>query len=188
MRRLTLALGVLGCAGSGAAPAIPPVAPSLSSAEPLVEDEGSADEELAAYIRSHYDKREARVPMRDGVELFTSIYVPKDMSQPRPIMLLRTPYSVRPYGEGMREKIGPSDVLTRRDWIFVWQDVRGRFMSDGTFTNMTPHVPDKNGRTDIDESTDTHDTIAWLLDNVPGVSGRVGQWGSRTRDFTRRRG
>ena len=179
MRRLSLALGVLGCAGSGVAPAIPPGAPSFAppSAEAEEDDENAADVELAAYIRSHYDKREARIPMRDGVELFTSIYVPKDMSEPRPIMLLRTPYSVRPYGEGLREKIGPSDALTRRNWIYVWQDVRGRFMSDGTFTNMTPHLPEKKGSKDVDESTDTHDTIAWLLDNVPGVSGRVGQWG-----------
>src|SRR5680860_186133 len=92
-------------------------------------------------------------------------------------MLFRTPYSVGPYGEGMPDKLGPHPAMLRDGYIFVYQDVRGRFMSDGEFVNMTPHVAQKAGPADIDESSDTYDTIAWVLNNVEGHNGKVGQWG-----------
>ena len=118
------------------------------------------------------------IPMRDGVKLFTSIYVPRDTTQAYPILMQRTPYSVRPYGEdAYKEQLGPSMELARDGYIFVYQDVRGTHMSEGTFVNMTPHVPDKQGPEDVDESTDTYDTIEWLLANVPNHNGKVGQWG-----------
>lgn len=130
------------------------------------------------YVKEHYTKREVLVPMRDGTGLFTAIYAPKDGSKTYPIILERTPYSVAPYGEGQFKKdLGPSELFGKEGFIFVFQDVRGRMMSEGTFNNMTPHLEKKAKPTDIDESSDTYDTIEWLLKNVPGNNGRVGQWG-----------
>ncbi len=128
-------------------------------------------------VRAHYVKREARIPMRDGTTLFTAIYQPKDPKGPVPILYKRTPYSVSPYGEdAFPDSLGPSEHLQARGYIFVYQDVRGCFMSDGEFVDMRPHQPDKQG-TQFDESSDTWDTIEWLLANVPGHNGRVGMWG-----------
>jgi hypothetical protein len=123
-------------------------------------------------IKATYTKREAYVPMRDGVRLFTAIYTPKDQSRPYPIMLTRTPYNVSPYGaDQYRENLGPSELFARDGFIFVYQDVRGRWMSEGTFDHMRPHAGP------INESKDTYDTIEWLLKNVGGHNGRVGMWG-----------
>lgn len=130
------------------------------------------------YVRAHYTKYECRIPMRDGVKLFTAIYIPKDTSQSYPILLLRTPYSVGPYGaDQYRENLGPSELLAREGYIFVYQDVRGRYLSEGEFVNVRPHRPDKRSPSDIDESTDTYDTIEWLLQHVPHHNGKVGMWG-----------
>jgi uncharacterized protein len=132
--------------------------------------------ERTAYIRSHFTKLEHAVPMRDGVRLFTAIYAPND-GKPHPILLVRTPYSVAPYGsDRYKDRLGPSEAFDRAGFIFVFQDVRGRLLSEGEYSNMRPHVPSKRDRM-TDESTDTYDTIAWLLENVPGHNGRVGQWG-----------
>ncbi len=131
-----------------------------------------------AYVRAHYDKREVTIPMRDGVRLFTAIYTPKDTTRGYPILLFRTPYSVRPYGAGAYPaSLGPNAAFTRDGFIFAYQDVRGRMMSEGDFLNMTPHVEDKRTPSDVDESSDTYDTIEWLLANVGHHNGRVGQWG-----------
>lgn len=125
-----------------------------------------------------YTKREVQVPMRDGVKLFTAIYTPKDVSRKHPFLLMRTPYSVAPYGEtAFRPALGPSNGVADDGYIFVYQDVRGCFMSEGKFRNLTPHVADKKGPQDVDESSDTYDTIDWLLKNVENHNGRVGQWG-----------
>jgi putative CocE/NonD family hydrolase len=132
----------------------------------------------AGYVRDHYTKQEYRIPMRDGVQLFTSVYTPRDTSQDYPILMRRTPYSVSPYGENAYPgSLGPSDLFTRAGYIFVYQDVRGRFMSEGEFVNMTPHVAEKGSEGDIDESSDTYDTIEWLLENVPHNNGKLGMWG-----------
>jgi putative CocE/NonD family hydrolase len=129
------------------------------------------------WIRQHYTKTEVLVPMRDGVKLFTSIYSPKEGAA-CPILLKRTPYGVLPYGQGnYPEHLGPSPRFGEEGFIFVHQDVRGRNMSEGVFVNMTPHKPWKTAPADIDESTDTFDTIQWLLAHVPKHNGRVGQWG-----------
>ena len=115
--------------------------------------------------------------MRDGVRLFTSIYTPKDKSRAYPIMLNRTPYSVSPYGlDEYKTTVGPSELFQKEKYIFVYQDVRGKFMSEGEFVNMRPHNPKKSGQ-QIDESTDTYDTIEWLIKNVPNNNGRAGTWG-----------
>jgi hypothetical protein len=130
------------------------------------------------YVQQNFTKQEVRIPMRDGVKLFTAIYAPKATGQKYPILLNRTPYSVAPYGEGKyKTLVGPSEPLMRDGYIVVYQDVRGRLMSEGEFVNMTPHQPNKRGRQDIDESTDTYDTIEWLIKNVANHSGRVGMWG-----------
>ena len=121
-------------------------------------------------------KREFEIPMRDGITLFTSVYLPKDQSRTYPILLLRTPYSVRPYGaDDYKTRIGPSSTLMRDKYIFVYQDVRGRWRSGGEYDNMRPNVPGNTA--DIDESSDTYDTIEWLLQNLTIHNGRVGQWG-----------
>src|ERR1041384_4355595 len=130
------------------------------------------------YVRAHYTKQEAEIPMRDGKKLFTSIYVPKDASKPYPIMLLRTPYSVSPYGaDKMKTSLGPSTPFMKEGFIFVYQDVRGRNMSDGDFVNVRPYRPSKAGTEEVDESSDTYDTIEWLIKNIPNHNGRVGMWG-----------
>jgi putative CocE/NonD family hydrolase len=130
------------------------------------------------YVKSHYTKYEYRIPMRDGVKLFTSVYVPKDDSQPYPIMMDRTPYSVAPYGVDQSKKsLGPSDEFEKAGYIFVYQDVRGRYLSEGKFVEMHPHIDDKKSPQDVDDSSDTYDTIEFLLKQVPNNNGKVGIWG-----------
>jgi len=129
-------------------------------------------------VRERYTKYEYMVPMRDGVRLFTSIYAPKDTSQKYPFLLTRTPYSVAPYGvDTYRTSLGPSDHFEKEGFIFVYQDARGRYMSEGEFQQVRPHVPTKRSNKDIDESTDTYDTIEWLLKNIPNHNGRAGMVG-----------
>jgi uncharacterized protein len=162
-----------------------PPADRLTTADPALSEADDAPavilrpatEEGAAWVRAHYEKREVRIPMRDGVTLFTTIYAPRERSGPVPMMLTRTPYSVAPYGEdALRDALGPSRTLMERGWVFVYQDVRGCFQSEGQFVDMRPHRAAKRA-TEIDESTDTYDTIAWLLEHVEGHNGRVGMWG-----------
>jgi uncharacterized protein len=129
-------------------------------------------------VLAGYTKYEYRIPMRDGVKLFTSVYVPKDDSKPYPLLMTRTPYSVGPYGaDKYRDNLGPSPAFAKEGYIFVYQDVRGRWMSEGEFVNMRPQNPDKRGPKDIDESTDTYDTIDWLLKTVKNHNGKVGLTG-----------
>jgi uncharacterized protein len=130
------------------------------------------------YIKSNYTKHECRIPMRDGKKLFTAVYSPKDASRSYPILLNRTPYSVAPYGaENYPADLGPSDVFSREGFIFVYQDVRGRMMSEGQFVNMAPVIDQKSGSGDIDESSDAYDTIEWLIKNISHNNGNVGIWG-----------
>jgi len=125
-----------------------------------------------AYIRANYTKSEHQIPVRDGVRLYTTVYTPNSGEGPWPIILLRTPYSCGPYGlDDYKERLGPSADFEREGFIFVFQDVRGKYMSEGTFRNMTPHGGE------INESTDTHDTIQWLIDNLHDHNARVGMWG-----------
>ena len=129
-------------------------------------------------VREHYTKYEYRIPMRDGVHLFTSVYVPKDTSVAYPFLVDRTPYSVAPYGEDQyRSTLGPSEAFERAGYIFVYQDVRGRYMSEGKFVEMRPHIDEKRSNQDVDDSSDMYDTVEWLLRNVPNNNGKVGIWG-----------
>lgn len=132
------------------------------------------------FVRENYQKFEYQIPMRDGTKLFATVYVPKDASEKNkyPILMQRTCYSVSPYGANEYElMISPSRYAMREKYIVVYQDVRGRWMSEGTWTNMTPHLPNKKGKKEVDEASDTYDTIEWLLKNVKNNNGRVGQWG-----------
>jgi uncharacterized protein len=130
------------------------------------------------YVKANYTKYEYRIPVRDGARLFTAVYVPKDDAKTYPILLTRTPYSVRPYGvDQYKSDLGPSPLFGKAGYIFAYQDVRGRNMSEGEFVNMRPHNRNKNGPKDVDESSDTYDTIDWLLKHVPNHNGKVGQSG-----------
>jgi putative CocE/NonD family hydrolase len=132
------------------------------------------------YVKENYTKTVHNIKMRDGIKLYTVVYAPKDTSKDYPIMLQRTCYSVRPYGEDeYKRSLGPNKYMMQDGYIFVYQDVRGRWMSEGDFDNMRPHIPGNNPRNkkDIDESSDTYDTVEWLVKNVPNNNGKVGQWG-----------
>ena len=135
------------------------------------------------FVKSHYTKYEYRIPMRDGKRLFTAVYVPKTGvfpgdPGPYPFMMDRTPYSVGPYGEDQYPaRLGPSDEFEKGGYIFVYQDVRGRWMSEGDFLEMSPHIDDKKSPSDVDPASDTHDTIDFLLKTVPNNNGKVGIWG-----------
>ena len=133
--------------------------------------------ELAKYITDNYTKREVMIPMRDGVRLFTSIYEPKAKTEKYPTMLNRTPYTVQPYGaDKFKTSLGPDELFAREGYIFVYQDVRGRWMSEGQFEDVRPDI-DNTDKSKIDESTDTYDTIDWLIKNVENNNGRVGIYG-----------
>ncbi|QQL49212.1 CocE/NonD family hydrolase [Mucilaginibacter ginkgonis] len=132
----------------------------------------------AAYVKENFTKYEYSIPMRDGKKLFTSVYVPKDQSKKYPFMMDRTCYSVAPYGaDKYRPSLGPSTQFLHDGYIFVYQDVRGRWMSEGIYEEMTPELEDHKTNKDVDEGTDTYDTIDWLLKNIPNNNGKVGVWG-----------
>lgn len=130
------------------------------------------------YLREHYVKYEYKIPMRDGVKLYTAVYVPKDDSQKYPILLSRTPYGCKPYGTDVySDARGQTLKYAKAGFIFAKQDVRGRYASEGEFVQMRPIKPVKTGPRDTDESTDAYDTIDWLVRNVPRNNGRVGLLG-----------
>ena len=128
-------------------------------------------------VRAHYAKHEYRIPMRDGVKLFTSVYTPTDGHGPYPFLINRTCYSIQAYGpDQFRKTLGPSAEFAPSGYIFVYQDVRGRFGSEGTWQEMTPEHDRPTG-TEHDESTDAYDTVDWLLKNVPDHNGKAGIYG-----------
>ncbi len=130
------------------------------------------------YVASHFNKHEYMIPMRDGIKLYTVVYSPKDASADYPILLNRTPYNVGPYGKNkFRSELGPSKLFTGEKYIYAYQDVRGRFMSEGTFVDMRPYISVKKSKKDIDESSDAYDTIDWLVKNVKHNNGKVGIYG-----------
>ena len=131
-------------------------------------------------VQDHYNKQQVYIPMRDGVKLYTTIYSPKDASTNKsyPIIMQRTCYSSQPYGENeFKKQVGPNETMMKEGYIVVYQDVRGRWMSEGEYTNMTPIVWPHDNNENVDESTDTYDTVEWLVNNVEFNNGRVGQWG-----------
>jgi putative CocE/NonD family hydrolase len=137
----------------------------------------AAGDTNAAWLAEHYTKYEHRIPMRDGVRLFTRVYVPKDESQAWPIILTRTPYALKPYGsDNYNDPSGSFYTLARDQFILVTQDVRGRYGSEGEYVHVRPFNPNK-GPKDTDENSDTYDTIEWLVKNVPRNNGKVGMFG-----------
>lgn len=149
----------------------------LAAAKIACADDGESTNSRVAWLAEHYSKFEYRIPMRDGVRLFTRVYVPKDDSQAWPILLTRTPYALKPYGaDNYTDPAGSFESLARDNFILVTQDVRGRYGSEGRFVDMRPYQTNK-GPKDTDESSDAWDTIDWLVKNVPGNNGKVGIFG-----------
>ena len=129
-------------------------------------------------MKENYTKYEYRIVMRDGTRLLTSLLVPKDLSKSYPFLMVRTPYSCAPYGvDQYPTRPSPNEEFAKSGYIFVCQDVRGRYLSEGTFVEMSPHKAVKKSKTDVDESTDMFDTVEWLLKNVPNNNGKLGIWG-----------
>ncbi len=158
---------------------------SILPAAALAQAQAPAQTPPAFDIRGNYVKHEVMIPMRDGVRLFTVIYVPQDSARPHPFVMTRTPYGVGPYGV----ETYPTrwsyilEQYARDNYILVMQDVRGRWMSEGDFANVRPFIPTKTGPRDIDESSDTWDTIEWLIANVRPNNGRVGVRGTSYPGF-----
>lgn len=137
----------------------------------------SMDERLEYFVKS-YSKQEINIKMRDGINLFTAIYQPKNQNEKNPIIIWRTPYSCSPYGKNnfFTSRLNTFFHFINQNYIIVIQDVRGRFMSEGEYVNVRPYIPKKN-KNEIDESTDAYDTIEWLVNNVENNNGNVGVWG-----------
>jgi len=138
----------------------------------------TTDAERNEYQLANYTKSEHMIPMRDGVRLFLSVYAPKDTSQKYPILLIRTPYTVAPYGEdNYRSLPANMEKFAREGFIFAFEDVRGTTKSEGEYVNVRPYVPVKHGPKDVDETTDSYDTVDWMVKNIPDNNGNVGIWG-----------
>lgn len=131
------------------------------------------------FVRTHYAKYEYRIPMRDGAKMFAAVYVPKlgafKDAGPYPFLVTKTPYSCGPYGvDKYPARVGPSQLLMESGYIFVCEDARGRYGSEGVFQEMNPHIDDKKSPKDVDESSDMYDTVEFLLKMVPNNNGKVG--------------
>lgn len=135
-------------------------------------------QEKENFVKDNFTKTETLIKMRDGIKLYTVIYQPKDATEKYPILLERTPYSAGPYGDTLYpRRIGPNPTLMQEKYIFVYQDVRGRYMSEGVNLEMTPYIENKKTNKDVDESSDTYDTVDWLVKNLKNNNGRVGIYG-----------
>ena len=134
----------------------------------------------ARWLKAHYTKSEYMIPMRDGVKLYTAVYTPKNKRTKHPILMQRTPYGHSPYGKKStniwRNKI--FENYLRAEYILVFQDTRGRWMSEGDFINVPPYIEHKTGTKAIDEASDTYDTVEWLLRKIKHHNGRVGVYGN----------
>jgi len=139
----------------------------------------NAQDADSLWTREHYYKMETMIPMRDGIKLFSAFYIPKDSSEKHPILFVRTPYTCSPYGT---DQFNPRIYATywinylREGYIIAFQDVRGKWMSEGEFEDVRPFNPNKKGR-EIDEASDTYDAIDWMISNLPGNNKRVGVMG-----------
>ena len=146
-------------------------------AKPVPYETVEANSEEVYNAKDHYLKKEVKITMRDGINLHTTIYSPKDTTKTYPMLMMRTPYSCRPYGEDeFKSKLGPNKYLMEEGNIMVYQDVRGRWNSEGVYDNMRAYTPNKTGN-QFDEASDTYDTIEWLVNNVENNNGKVGTYG-----------
>jgi putative CocE/NonD family hydrolase len=135
-------------------------------------------ENSLSVIQQKYRKHEVYIPMRDGVKLFTSFYTPNDSMSEHPMLMIRTPYNSEPGGpEQFNFLMRLLDRYVREEYIMVFQDVRGCYMSEGHFVDVRPYIPDKKSNRDIDEASDTYDAVDWLINNVPHNNGRIGVMG-----------
>ena len=131
-----------------------------------------------AWVKENYTKLDTMISMRDGIKLYTVLYIPRDSSRQYPFLIERTPYSAGPYGyKEYPYRIGPDTILMKEKYIFVYQDVRGRYMSEGVNLEVTPHIAEKKSNKNVDESSDTYDTVDWLLKNIKNNNGRAGLYG-----------
>ena len=130
----------------------------------------------SVYFVTNYYKIERSIPMRDGVKLFTSIYIPKDATKKYPIMMTRSPYSCAPYGENKFRAFWTRNTKEyfKQNYIIVLQDVRGAYMSEGVYEDVRPFNPNKKSKKDVDEASDTYDAIDWMIKNIPTNTGNVG--------------
>lgn len=137
------------------------------------------NEQDSAWIRDNYTKKELYIPMRDGIKLYTAVYIPNDNTEKHPILMNRTPYSCSPYGMDNFRAFWNNHwrYYMRERYIIVLQDVRGRYMSEGEFEDVRPFNANKTGVNEIDEASDTYDAIDWLVKNLPSNNGRVGIFG-----------
>lgn len=133
----------------------------------------------SSWIVKNYIKKEQYITMRDGVRLFTSIYIPRDTSEKHPVLIKRTPYSCSPYGDSIYFPFWDNHYKTylKENYIMVIQDVRGKFMSEGMFMDVRPFNPDKKTNKDTDEASDTYDTVDWLMKNIDNNNGKAGVFG-----------
>ncbi len=138
----------------------------------------------STWVVTHYTKKEIYISMRDGVKLFTSIYMPVDSAEKHPILFMRTPYSCAPYGEKNYIKfwLGYLKAYLQEGYIIALQDVRGRWMSEGDFENVRPFNANKKGK-EIDEASDTYDAIDWMVKNLRNNNGNVGAIGTSYPGF-----
>ena len=157
--------------------------PRATQDRQLTEEQRKA-QEVRDYIRAHYTKSEHMVPMRDGKRLFVAVYAPKDVSERYPIWMQRTPYTVAPYGvDNYRGSLGPSELFAREGYIIAYCDVRGCGKSEGKFEHVRPYIPNKTAPSEVDEASDTYDTIEFLLKTIPNHNGRVGISGTSYPGF-----
>jgi uncharacterized protein len=176
MRRLLGVVAILVIALSAA--------PLAAQDRQVIDERPRKAEELRDYIKANYTKTEYMAPTRDGVHLFVAVYAPKDSSKQYPIWMQRTPYTVAPYGvDSYRGSLGPSESFAREGYIFAYCDVRGRGKSEGKFEHVRPFIPNKAGPNDVDEASDTYDTIEFLLKTIPNHNGRVGISGTSYPGF-----
>ena len=138
----------------------------------------------SVWIVNNYTKTDYQIPMRDGVKLFTTVYAPKNSTEKHPIILTRTPYSCAPYGENVFGKFwtGPRKYFFEEQYIYVVQDVRGRWMSEGVFEDIRPYQPNKKAN-ETDEASDAYDAIEWMVRNLPNNNGNVGVFGTSYPGF-----
>jgi uncharacterized protein len=130
------------------------------------------------FVRENFTKIDTNIVMRDGIKLKTIIYIPKDENEKYPFLIERTPYSAGPYGDTMfANRIGPNPNLMKEKYIFVYQDVRGRYMSEGINLEVTPYIANKKNKKEIDENSDTYDAVDWLVKNIKNNNGRAGLYG-----------
>ena len=144
----------------------------------------SAQNADSIWFANNYSKKEVYIPMRDGVKLFTAVYTPNDNKEQHPFLITRTPYSCAPYGEDKYTTLWSTYKLkyAKEGYVFVFQDVRGRYMSEGVFEDVRPYNKNKKGK-EIDEASDSYDMMDWLVKNIANNNGKAGVMGTSYPGF-----